>query len=77
MSQAAQRELMLAVRSHSSVTVSCLTSMMTWSQLLRLFATQCGLLKARAELALVLQSYVRQVVQLKPLILNRPAQFHL
>ena len=72
----AQRELMLAVLSRSSVTVSYLMSMMIWSQLLRLFATQCGSLKARAELALVSQSYVRQVVQLKPPIPNRLVQFH-
>ena len=77
MSQEAQRELMLAVLFRSSVTVSCLMSMMIWSQLLRLFATRCGLLKARAELALALQSYVRQVVQLKPPTLNQLAQFHL
>ena len=73
----AQRELMLAVLSRSSVTASCLMSMMIWSQLLRLFATQCGLLKVRAELALVLQSYAQLAVQLKPPILNRLAQFHL
>ena len=77
MFRVAQRELMLAVRSHNSVTVSCLMLMMIWSQLLRLFATQCGLLKVRAELALALQSYVRRVVQLKPPTLNRLAQFHL
>ena len=77
MSRVARRELMLEVHSRSSVTVSYLMSMMIWSQLLRLFATQCGLLKARAELALALQSYAQLAVQLKPPILNRLAQFHL
>ena len=77
MFQVAQRELMLAAPSRSSVTVSCLMSMMIWNQLLRLFATQCGLLKVRAELALALRSYVQRVAQLKPPTLNRLAQFHL